>query len=261
YSTHDLNLAYFNSVGIEVVAEVFMVIGAINFSLHFLAWRHTRLRDYIRDPECRAFIVILVVSATLCSVSLWATGQFVSGAESARHGIFESISLLTSTGFRTDDFSRWPGAVPLILILTTFIGGCAGSAAGGMKVIRWLLMWKQGSREVVRLVHPSAQLPLKLGGKAVEWRIMVAVWGFFAVYVVCFGLLLVALMATGEDQVTAFSAIAACINNTGPGLGAVANNFTSIGEPGKWICIIAMLLGRLEIYPLLVLVTPAFWRR
>src|SRR5689334_1846872 len=169
--------------------------------------------------------------------------------------------MLTSTGFRTDDFSRWPGAVPVILLLTTFIGGCAGSAAGGMKVIRWILIWKQGSREVVRLVHPSALLPVKLGEKAVEWRVIVAVWGFFAVYVVCFGLLMIALMATGEDQVTAFSAIAACINNTGPGLGAVADHFTALSEAGKWICTLAMLLGRLEIYPLLVLITPAFWRR
>jgi len=261
YSTHDRNLAYFNSAGIESVAAIFMVIGAINFSLHFLAWRHTRLRDYIRDPECRAFVGILCVSATLCSASLWLTGQFATGAEAVRHGVFESVSMLTSTGFRTDDFSHWPGAVPVILVLTTFIGGCAGSAAGGMKVVRWLLMWKQGAREVVRLVHPSALLPVKLGGKAVEWRIIVAVWGFFAVYVVCFGLLMVALMSTGADQVTAFSAIAACINNAGPGLGDVANNFTSVSEPGKWICVLAMLLGRLEIYPLLVLVTPAFWRR
>jgi trk system potassium uptake protein TrkH len=261
YSTHDRNLAYFNSTGIETVAEIFMFVGAVNFSLHFLAWRHTRLRDYIRDAEFRAFAAILIVSAALCSVSLWLAGQFASGSEAVRHGVFQAISMITTTGFKTDDFSRWPGAVPVILILTTFIGGCAGSAAGGMKVIRWLLMWKQGSREVVRLVHPSAVLPVKLGDKAVEWRIIVAVWGFFAVYVVCFGLLMVALMATGEDQVTAFSAIAASINNTGPGLGAVANNFTAITEPGKWICILAMLLGRLEIYPLLVLVTPAFWRR
>jgi len=261
YSTHDRNLAFFDSAGIEGVAEVFMVIGAVNFSLHFLAWRHTRLRDYIRDPECRAFMAILIISATLCSVSLWLTQQFSSGAEATRHGVFAAVSLLTTTGFRTDDFSHWPGAVPVILILTTFIGGCAGSAAGGMKVIRWVLMWKQGSREVVRLVHPSALLPVKLGGKAVEWRVIVAVWGFFAVYVVCFGLLMVALMASGEDQVTAFSAIAAAINNTGPALGAVSGNFMLMSDPGKWICIIAMVLGRLEIYPLLVLITPTFWRR
>lgn len=261
FSTHDKNLAFFDSLGVEAVAEFFMIVGAINFSLHFLAWRYTRLKDYLRDAEFRAFVLILFVSAALCSGSLWLSGYFKSPSEATRHGVFQAISMLTTTGFRTDDFSLWPGAVPVILILTTFIGGCAGSAAGGMKVIRWLLMSKQGSREVVRLVHPSALLPVKLGEKAVEWRIMVAVWGFFAVYVVSFALLMVALMTSGEDQVTAFSAIAACMNNTGPGLGAVANSFAAISEPGKWICTLAMLLGRLEIYPLLVLITPAFWRR
>jgi trk system potassium uptake protein TrkH len=261
FSTHDRNFAYFNSAAVEGVAEFFMIVGAVNFSLHYVVGRHWRLREYFRDAECRTFLLILLISSVLCSGSLWFAGIFASGDEAFRHGTFQAISMLTSTGFRTDEFSAWPGPVPVILILTTFIGGCAGSAAGGMKVIRWLLMWKQGAREVTRLVHPSALLPVKLGNKAVEWRIIVAVWGFFAVYVVSFGLLMVALMATGEDQVTAFSAIAACINNTGPGLGAVANNFTALNEPGKWICTLAMLLGRLEIYPLLVLITPAFWRR
>jgi trk system potassium uptake protein TrkH len=151
--------------------------------------------------------------------------------------------------------------LPVILILITFAGGCAGSAASGMKVIRWILMWKQGAREINRLVHPSGVFPVKIGGRPVPWRVIDAVWGFFAIYVACFAVLMVLLIATGEDQITAFSAIATCINNTGPGLGAVAANFTSISAPGKWICVLAMLLGRLEIYPLIVLVTPAFWRR
>jgi trk system potassium uptake protein TrkH len=123
------------------------------------------------------------------------------------------------------------------------------------------MMWKQGSREVFKLVHPSAEMPVKLGNKALEWRVIDGIWGFFAVYVVSFGLLMVLLMATGEDQVTAFSAIATCMNNVGPGLGKVAANFTAVSDPGKWICILAMLLGRLEVFPLLVLITPTFWRK
>lgn len=261
FSTHDNNLAYFDNVGVEVVAEIFMIVGAINFSLHFLAWRHARLRDYLLDAECRAFFFILSITAILCIGTLWSAQMFPTFGDSLRHGLFQAISMLTSSGFRTGDFSTWPSAVPVILLLTTFVGGCAGSAAGGMKVIRWLLMWKQGSRELVRLVHPSALLPVKLGNKAVEIRVINAVWGFFAVYVICFGLLMVALMATGQDQITAFSAIAATINNAGPGLGNVAGSFMNVSESGKWICILAMLLGRLEIYPLLVLVTPAFWRK
>ena len=260
FSTHDASLAYFNSAGIEIVAIVFMFLGGVNFSLHFLAWRRWRLRDYLHDPECRAYTVILLAVSILCIAVLIATRTDAPGM-AIRHGLLQVVSMMTSTGFVTTDFSLWPSALPVILILITFIGGCAGSTASGMKVIRWLLMWKQGSREIARLVHPSALLPVKLGEKAVEWRIIDAVWGFFAIYVVCFGVLMVAFMATGEDQVTAFSAIASCINNTGPALGKVAANFTSVSGSGKWLCILAMLLGRLEIYPLLILVSPAFWRR
>jgi trk system potassium uptake protein TrkH len=149
----------------------------------------------------------------------------------------------------------------VILVLSAFIGGCAGSTSGGMKVVRWLLILKQGQREVKQLVHPSAELPVKLGNKPMDMRVIDAVWGFFAVYVIAFGILMVALLATGVDQVTAFSAIAACMTNTGTGLGEVATNFTSLTLLGKWICILAMLLGRLEVFPLLVLISPTFWRR
>ena len=139
----------------------------------------------------------------------------------------------TSSGFFTDDFTHWPGALPVILMLSTFIGGCAGSTSGGMKVVRWLLLWKQGQREVVQLVHPSAEVPVKLGAKAIDPRIVDAVWGFFGVYIVAFGALMVLLIAIGEDQVTAFSAIAACMNNTGTGLGEVASNFATLTRPGQ----------------------------
>ncbi|MFQ5983794.1 MAG: potassium transporter TrkG, partial [Woeseiaceae bacterium] len=142
-----------------------------------------------------------------------------------------------------------------------FIGGCAGSTAGGIKVIRWLLIYKQGVREIVRLVHPSAEIPVKLGNKAVTFRVVDAVWGFFAMYVIVFGAMLLAMIAMGLDQVTAFSAIAATLNNLGPGLGDVSAGFMTIGDKAKWIAISAMLLGRLEIFTLLVLITPTFWRR
>ena len=149
----------------------------------------------------------------------------------------------------------------MILLLATFISGSAGSTSGGMKVIRWLLIWKQGLREVQRLIHPSAEIPVRIGSKPVDWRIIDSVWGFFAAYIMLFGVLMVAMMLTGADQVTAFSAIAACMTNYGVGLGEVAANFTSISDLGKWLCVVAMLLGRLEIFPLLVIATPSFWRR
>jgi trk system potassium uptake protein TrkH len=146
-------------------------------------------------------------------------------------------------------------------MFSSFIGGCAGSTAGGIKVIRWLLIYKQGVREIVRLVHPNAEIPVKLGNQAVSHRVVDAVWGFFAVYLIVFGVMLLAMMAAGLDQITAFSAVAATLNNLGPGLGDVAVVFKTVGDPAKWIAVTGMLLGRLEIFTLLVLVTPTFWRR
>jgi trk system potassium uptake protein TrkH len=148
-----------------------------------------------------------------------------------------------------------------LLIFASFIGGSAGSTAGGIKVIRWLLIAKQGAREIVRLVHPAAEIPVKIGSHAVSVRVVDAVWGFFSVYMVVFGIMLLAMMATGLDQITAFSAVAAVLNNLGPGLGEVAPGFMTVSDTAKWIAVLGMLLGRLEIFTLLVLVTPTFWRR
>lgn len=261
HSTHDANLAYFDNAVVEYIAIIFMFLGGVNFSLHFLAWRQRKLINYFRDPEFRAYVLILCVSIVLYTLVLWLTRYIDDPGQALRIGLFHAVSMQTSSGFFTDNFSLWPGALPVILMLSTFIGGCAGSTSGGMKVVRWLLIWKQGQREVVQLVHPSAELPVKLGSKPINHRVVDAVWGFFAVYVLSFATLMVLLMAVGEDQITAFSAIAACINNTGTGLGHVAHNFRSLNDAGKWICVVAMTLGRLEVFPLLVLISPTFWRR
>jgi trk system potassium uptake protein TrkH len=149
----------------------------------------------------------------------------------------------------------------VLLIFASFVGGCAGSTGGGIKVIRWLLIAKQGAREIARLVHPSAEIPVKLGSHAVPVRVVDAVWGFFSVYIIVFGVMLLAMMSTGLDQVTAFSAVAASLNNLGPGLGEVAAGFMTVNDMAKWIAVVGMLLGRLEIFTLLVLITPTFWRR
>jgi len=261
YSTHDASMAYFDSVAVESVAAVFMFVGGVNFALHFLAWRRRHLSDYLKDAEFRTYASLMAFVVIAAALVLHYSTAHEQTPIAIRHAIFQAVSVQTSTGFTTTDFSVWPGALPVILIFLSFIGGSAGSTAGGMKVIRWLLLAKQGARELVRLVHPSAEVPVKIGDKAVQWRVVDAVWGFFAVYITSFALLMVALMSTGENQVTAFSAIATCMNNLGPGLGEVAANFRSVSAAGKWICILAMLLGRLEIFPLLLLVTPSFWRR
>ena len=261
FSTHDQSIGYFDSDLIEIVAVVFMLIAGVNFSLHFLAWREKSLVNYLIDSEFRAYVKYLCGLIIVVLVYLARTGQYGTVREVFAKGLFQVVSIATTTGFTTDNFSLWPGALPVLLILASFVGGCAGSTAGGIKVIRWVLMYKQGMREVQRLVHPSAEVPVKLGEKVVNSRVVDAVWGFFAVYIVVFGLLLVVFLGNGMDHETAFSAVAATLNNLGPGLGDVASGFTEMNAMVKWSAVSAMLLGRLEIFTLLVLVTPTFWRR
>jgi trk system potassium uptake protein TrkH len=262
FSTRDASMGSFGPA-IQWVAVVFMFVAGINFALHFIAWRERGLRHYFSDPEFNAYVRILAALALLVVLYMLvhpASLPDSSTLEKIRTGIFHTVSIATTTGFTTHDFSLWPGALPVMLIFASFIGGCAGSTAGGMKVVRWELMYRQGLREFQRLVHPSAEIPVKLGRKPVNARVVDSVWGFFAVYVVVFAVLLLIMMMTGMDQATAFSAVAATLNNLGPGLGDVAHGFHEVSLIGKWAAVCAMLLGRLEIFTLLVLVTPLFWR-
>lgn len=261
FSTHDASLGHFRSGAIEVVAVVFMFIGGVNFALHFLSWRKLRLSAYLADQEFRVFLGGLVCIVGFTWAYLITHRHYDHWGDALLGALFQAVSIHTTTGYTTADFSTWPGMLPVLLLFTAFVGGCANSTAGGMKVVRWLLIFKQGWREVRRLVHPSAEIPVRIGGKAVHWRVIDAVWGFFSVYMVVFALMMLLILATGEDQVTAFSAIASTLNNLGPGLGGVAANFSSLSDFAKWVCIVAMFLGRLEIFTLLVLITPEFWRR
>jgi len=260
FSTHDMSIGYFNSTTIDLVAVGFMFAAGINFSLHFFAWRYVSIRHYSLDPEFRAYTAVLLALAVLVVAGLFWHQSYDSVSDTLVNGLFQAVSIATTTGFTTANYALWPAALPVMLIFASFIGGCAGSTAGGIKVIRWLLIYKQGVREIVRLVHPSAEIPVKLGNKAVQYRVVDAVWGFFSVYVVVFSIMLVAMMATGLDQVTAFSAVAATLNNLGPGLGDVSAGFMTLSDTAKWISVAGMLLGRLEIFTLLVLITPTFWR-
>lgn len=260
FSPHDASIGYFDSTAIDVIAIIFMFLAGINFSLHFFAWRFIRIGHYTADMEFKAYVVILIGICVLVVSSLLYYGIYAEPGDAIINGVFQAVSIATTTGFTTDTFSAWPGAIPVALVFASFIGGSAGSTAGGIKVIRWLLIYKQGVREIVRLVHPSAEIPVKLGNSAVPARVIDAVWGFFSVYVVVFAVMLILMMMTGLDQVTAFSAVAATLNNLGPGLGDVAAGFMTVPDTAKWIAIAGMLLGRLEIFTLLVLISPAFWR-
>ena len=261
FSTHDLSIGYFESAAIEAVAVVFMLLAGINFSLHFLAFRSLGLRPYFQDSEFKAYLTILAVTAIITTIYLYHTGTFEGFGSSLHHGIFQAVSIGTTAGFTTAEYHNWPGFLPVMLLLVSFIGGCAGSTGGGLKVIRVLLLIKQGMREIIRLIHPNAEIPVKVGGKTLPFRVIDAVWGFFSLYVICFCFMSLIMVATGLDLITSFSAVAACMNNLGPGLGDVGANYTSVSATGKWVLCFAMLLGRLEIFTLLVLLTPAFWRR
>jgi trk system potassium uptake protein TrkH len=262
FSTHDASIGYYENPMIEVIAVIFMFAAGINFALHFVAWRNTNIRHYFQDPEVRAYTTILLLVSIITTGYLYYSGTMGEDFWGAlHHGVFQTISIGTTTGFTTTAYFDWPTFLPVMLIFTSFIGACAGSTGGGMKVIRFMLLLRQGKREIQRLIHPNAQIAIKVGGKSMSPRVIESVWGFFAAYVAAFSIMLLILMMTGLDQVTAFSAVAACMNNLGPGLGDVGEHYGSISDTAKWVLVFAMLLGRLEIFTLLVLLTPSFWRR
>ncbi|MGH1539164.1 MAG: TrkH family potassium uptake protein [Arenicella sp.] len=260
FSTHDQSIGFFNSSLIETVAIVFMLLASANFSLHFLAFKSRSLLRYIRDSEYIAFLTILLISTIIICLLLITSKVFPSAIEGFQQGIFHVVSVATTTGFTSSGFAWWPGVLPLLLIVGSFVGGCAGSTAGGIKVMRIQLLYKQGKREIVRLVHPNALLSIKLGNHVINENVISGVWAFFSLYILSFVMISLALCAVGTDWVTAFSAAAACLNNLGPGLGEVAENYTALSNSAKWILTFAMLLGRLELFTLLVLFTTTFWR-
>lgn len=260
FSTYDASIAHFDSAAIELVAVVFMVIAGMNFSLHFYAMKTRSVRIYLQDPEWKTYLAFLGC-LTLVVFLVLVEHQIYSVNESFRFAVFEVVSIATTTGFSTADFSIWPTFVPFLLLMSAFVGACAGSTGGGIKVIRMLLLAKQGNREIKRLIHPNAVIPIKLGTEPVSGRVVDAVWGFLAAYVLIFSALMLACMAFGEDPITAYSAVGATLNNLGPGLGDAAANYQSLADPSKVVLMLAMLLGRLELFTLLVVLSPAFWTR
>ena len=260
-STHDASIGYFDSVWIETIAIIFMALGGVNFGLHFTALKHRSIRSYFQDTEFRAYILILTTVTFICVSYLLLSGYDNNFFKALRHGLFHTVSILTSTGFSTSEFYIWPGFLPVLLIFASFIGGCAGSTAGGMKIIRILLLLKNGGRELKRLVHPTAVITVKINKRPVSDRVINGVWGFFAAYITVFVVIMLLMMASGVDQVTSFSAVAATMNNLGPGLGQVGANYADMSDFVKWLLCISMLMGRLEIFTLLILFTPGFWRK
>lgn len=261
FSTHDQSLAFYDSVAIESVAMIFMFLGAISFNLHFLMLKNQKLRVYFNDPEFILFTKIILGITVLIWVALVIATEHNNSPYLLFDSLFQVISMATTTGFLSTNFSLWPLFVGLLLLFCGVIGGCAGSTTGGVKTVRVLLLQKQGSREIKRLIHPHGQYVIKLGDKAIPPRIIEAIWGFFAIYFVIFIVLLLLLLIFEPDFFTAYTALLATLSNSGPGLGQVAADFSNLNPYAKWILSFAMLAGRLEIFTILVLLSPAFWRR
>lgn len=260
FSTYDSSLGHFNSPMINAICVVFLWIAALNFALHYAAASGRSLKSYAYDPELRAFFIIQATLIIVCFLMLMHFSIFDTAEATFDQALFQAVSISTTAGFATTDFANWPSFLPILLIFASFIGGCAGSTGGGLKVIRVYLLYLQGKREVDRLIHPKAVYSVKLGDRALPDRVVEAVWGFFSAYAMIFVIIMVGLIATGMDNISAFSATAATLNNLGPGLGSVAGTFADVSDPGKWLLVLAMLFGRLEIFSLLVLFSPTFWR-
>lgn len=259
FSTHDSSFAYWNSPLLEGIAIVFMLLGGTSFGLHWYAWRRATVSHYQSDSELRAFLRIIFVASALVGVSLLLGGHYGNLGEALRHGGFQVVSNITTTGFSSTGYAAWPGMAPLLLIMLSFVGGCAGSTSGGIKVARVQMVVRQGLREIRQLVHPKGQFVVKLGGKRVSESVVISVAGFCTLYVLSYLVMTLALAASGVDILTAFSAVAGCINNLGHGLGGVAGTFRELNDFAIWVCSFAMVLGRLEVFTVLVLLTPQFW--
>jgi trk system potassium uptake protein TrkH len=236
-----------------------MLVSGINFGLHFIAWRRKSAMAYRTDSETRFYLGAVTV-CILITIAYLIIEEIHGHKESVLHGVFQVISIITTTGYSTENLNLWPAFLPILAIFFSCMGGCVGSTAGGIKAMRLMLICKQGSRELKQLVHPQAVIPLKVGNRRVEATVVSAVWSFFAVYTSSYIIILLLLVGTGLDFLTAFSAVAASLNNLGMGIAGVAGDFASINQTAQVILCFAMLLGRLEIFTLLVLFTPAFWR-
>jgi len=237
-----------------------MILGGINFGLHFQVWRLLDLSPYLRNDETRWFLVILALVSAFATAVLALTDPAQDWIHAMRRAVFTVTSVMTTTGYGIDNFSTWPLALPPLILFLSFTGACAGSTSGGMKLVRFVVLARQAGVHVLRLSHPTLVRPVKLDGNAVPDSVIEAIWGFFAVYVFTFAVLMLALMMVGMDHISAFGAVAACLNNLGPGLGAVAGNFANQSETVLYLMSFAMLLGRLEIFTFLVLLSPSFWR-
>ena len=259
FSTYDESLGHFDNNAVLTIASIFMVVSGLNFALHYTAWHARSIKSYISDPEARLFVLVILFGILVTTYFLYTTAS-MPNEDILFVGVFQLISILTTTGFTTTEFHLWPSFLPFFLILLSFFGACAGSTGGGIKMGRILIMSQQVVREIYRLIHPNAVLPIKTKKHKIPDRVTDGIWAFFGIYFFIFYVMVLLLLANNLDYITAWSATAASFNNLGPGLGAVAENYADLNAMSKAILCSGMLLGRLEVFTLLVVLSPTFWR-
>ena len=259
FSTHDESIGFFNSFSIELICITFMLLSAFSFTLHYFAIYKRKPLKYIYDPELRFFFSILLLIIVISL--LISTFNDVNNSPSSREILFHSVSMLTTTGFSISSSTDWPFSISFLLLIGAFIGACSGSVGGGVKSWRVLIMLNHAYKNIMKIIHPNSVFSLKIGTKSVDDQVATSVWGFFSIYVISFVVLLLITLISGLDFESAFSAVGACLNNLGPGLGVVSENYSSISSFSKGVLAFAMLLGRLEIFTLLVILTPMFWAK
>ncbi len=263
FSTYDASVGQFDSPAIEAVLIFFMMVAALNFATHFVAWNERSLKAYWRDAEVKAVLALIVSSTLICALYLWVKDTYAEFPTALRHVAFNLVSIATDCGFASVDYDKWPIFVPLWMLFLSCVTVSSGSTGGGIKMIRTLILAQQALVELKRLIHPSIVAPIKVGDMVISQQIASAVLGFIFLYILALGELTFLLMASGLDFVSSFTAIIACINNAGPGLNVVgpAQNYQALTDFQTWICCLAMLIGRLEVLSVFVLFTPAFWRK
>jgi trk system potassium uptake protein len=260
---YDASFAHWDSQRIENVAVLFMLLAGFNFSVHFLAWRRRSLWVYLADPEGKAFISITLGAVLLIAIFLTVNEVYPDFGTAFRHALFNTVSIATTTGFASVDYNQWPMFAPVLMLLLCCFATCAGSTGGGIKMIRAIILHKQALREFTRILHPRVINPVTIGGQVIENNVIFAVLAFMLIWGGALIVLTMVLLASGLDVITAFTAVVASLNNTGPGLNQVgpATNYASLNDFETWVCSFAMLIGRLELMAVLVLVTPGFWRK
>ncbi len=257
FSTHNLSIAYFNNPLIEIFCMIFMFLSALNFILHFMSFRHKDLSVYLKDSEFKSyvFIIFLFIFISFMFLNLGNSNEI-----NFRHLMFQIISFTTTSGFTSASFNSWPSFIITMLITMSFIGACTGSTGGGIKVMRVAILFKLLKKEMLKILHPTAEVTVKINQQTINDELSNTIYNFFIFYVVSYIILSLILMFSGLDITTSLTAVASCINNLGPASGIVAENYAPLSTFAKYILSFAMILGRLEIYTLLIIFTPYFWK-